>query len=389
MLCLIGIGLSSITGQNLAQRSVSLRPSPDTSANKSYSGLSYEQTRLIPSSWGVKSVLFNSTGTKLYALNLENMYISEFSQKSKKLIRVFSFKPTKSMGLDYRSHQAIPSFAEKPVEACFTHQDKILWVSLHNSGGIIPLLLDSVLLNKPLAGQVNKVVYLSNQDTHTRDTLLFPLIHTGKTPKVIAKTADNRYLLVSNWTSKTVSILKINDTLAPYGKKIATISTPAIPRGIAVDDQNSRTYVGIMGGNSIIRINHKNWKIEKRFTVPQNPRHLVTDTSGHLFVSFNSVSEIACMSTATGRILFTARTHAQPRTIALSGNQKFLFVTCYLGNKIDVFKVNPGSFSRIFSIDCPGKPVGIALYENQDTIEAWVGNYLAGHLNVFTFKKVN
>jgi len=283
----------------------------------------------------------------------------------------------------------IPSFAEKPVEACFSHHDKILWVSLHNSEGIIPLPLDSAWRGQSAASSVrNKVVYLSHQGTQVKDTLLVPLIQTGKTPKVIAKTADNRYLLVSNWTSKTVSILKINDTLAPYGKKIATISTSAIPRGIAVDDKNSSTYVGIMGGNSIIRINNKTWKVEKRFTVPQNPRHLVTDNLGRLFISFNAVSEIACMATSTGRILFTAKTHAQPRTIALSENQKFLFVTCYLGNKIDVFKINPGSFRRIFSIDCPGKPVGIALYENKDTIEAWVGNYLVGHLNVFTFKKI-
>jgi 6-phosphogluconolactonase (cycloisomerase 2 family) len=143
-----------------------------------------------------------------------------------------------------------------------------------------------------------------------------------------------------------------------------------------------------MGGSKIMVVNNKTWKIETYLNVPPNPRHVILDALGHLFVSFNSSSQIANIDTRTGKILFKAQTHAQPRTIALSKNQKFLFVTCYAGNTVDVFKINKQSFDRIYSIKCSGKPVGIDLYEDEAKLEAWVCNYIAGNISVYTFKKV-
>jgi len=355
---------------------------------KAYSGLTLEQSLVLPVSMGVKSVLFNSTGTKLYALGLEEMSIYEFDRKNKKLLRKINFKPNAAKGLDYILNKPIPSFAEKPVEACFSHHDKILWVSLHNAGGIVPIFLDSLSSERlPAFTKHGKVAYVTNFERQTQDTLYLPLVQTGKMPKVIAKTADDKYLLVSNWGSKTVSILKINDTLAPYGKRIANITVQAIPRGIAVDDRHKKSYVAVMGGNQISAISHKNWKIEKNLVVPISPRHLVMDTAGRLFSSFNVISQIACIEPGTGKILFKANTHSEPRTIALSKNQKFLFVTCYAGNTIDIYKINPHSFKRIYSLKCTGKPIGIGLYEDEDKLEAWVCNYLAGNLKVYMFKK--
>lgn len=363
-----------------------VKPMPDKV--KPYSRLVFHQSQILRSSFGVKSVLFNSDGTNLYALNLEAMSIYEFSQARKKIVREIVFSPTKARGIDYLRRKPLSSFAEKPVEACLSHHDKILWVSLHNAGGVVPIFLDSLLLRRPpnfLTG--DKLAYVTNFETQTKDTIELPLIRTGKTPKVIAATADNNYLLVSNWSSRTVSVLKINDTLPPYGKKIATIATPATPRGITIIDKDQRSYVAIMGNNTIAVINNKKWKIEKTFVVPLNPRHLIADTAGHLFVSFNALSKIACIDAKTGKVLFTARTHPQPRTIALSKNQRFLFVTCYAGNSVDVFKINRQSFSKIYSLKCTGKPVGIAIYEDDNKLEAWVCNYMAGNLKVFTFRK--
>jgi DNA-binding beta-propeller fold protein YncE len=350
--------------------------------------LIFEGSQDLPVSIGVKSVLFNSSGTKLYALSLEGMCIYEFDRKSKKILREINFKPTRARGWDYSLNRGIPSFAEKPVEACFSHQDKILWVSLHNAGGIVPIVMDTLPQRKSLSVLPGKVAYITDFERQKRDTVQLPLIRTGEIPKVIAETADSKFLAVSNWGSKSVSILKLNDTLvAPYGKKIATINLPAIPRGIAVDDKNGKTYVAIMGGNKIAVINNKNWKIEKSLPVPTNPRHLLLDSNGNLFISFNAIAQIGCFKANTGKSLFKVNTHLQPRTIALSKDQRFLFATCYAGNSVDVFKINRNGFTRIYSFRCSGKPVGIALYENKDKLEAWVSCYLSDHLKAFEFKK--
>jgi DNA-binding beta-propeller fold protein YncE len=354
-----------------------------------YSKLVYEESFVLPALSGVKSVLFNTAGTKLYAINLEGMSIYEFDRQKRKLLRKFEFKPSVAPGWDYTLKKPMPSFAEKPVEACFSHQDKILWVSLHNAGGIVPILLDSVLQNKARTyAAEGKVVYIADLEKRTTDTLYLPLVRTGIMPKVIAKTADNKFLLISNWGSKSLSVLKINDTLAPYGRKVATLAMSAVPRGIAIDNKNKHSFIGIMGGSQITVIGNKNWRKVKDLPAPANPRHLVLDSTGHLFVSFNGLSEIACIEARSGKILYKIKTSLQPRTIALSKNQQFIFVTCYGGNAVEVFKINQRSFDKVYAIKSEGKPVGVTLYEDDDKIEAWVCNYLAGKIYVHVFKKV-
>ena len=363
----------------------------DTSAlPKQYSGLVYEKVELLSSAPGTKSVLFNSAGSKLYAMNLEGMSVYEFDQPTRKIIREFKFKPTKGIGWDYVKDKPIPSYEEKPVEACLTHNDKILWISLHNAGGIVPVWIDSIgAYSKPVNNRAIKHISIIYPGNNKKVSFNAPLIRTGKTPKVIAKTADSKYLLVSNWHSYDVSVLKLNKAKYPFGKVISTIRVAAIPRGIAVDDKTGKSYVAIMGGASIAVINNDAWVKEDNINVASNPRHIVMDTNGHLFVSYNSLAQIACIDAASGKTLFTEETHSKPRTIILSKNYKFLFVTCYTADTLDVFKINDTNFEKITSLPCKGHPVGVDIFENDDKLEAWVCSYSNGSISVFSFRKKN
>ena len=149
--------------------------------------LIYEKTEKLAAAPGTKSVLFNSSGSKLYAMNLEGMSVYEFDQPTRKIIREFKFKPTPGTGWDYVKEKPIPSFQEKPVEACLSHDDKILWVSLHNAGGIVPIFIDSIELNKRSAvkQEIKKITVLY-PGTNKKDSFSVPLIKTGKTPKIIS-----------------------------------------------------------------------------------------------------------------------------------------------------------------------------------------------------------
>ena len=359
-----------------------------TEKPKQYSELIYEKVELLSSAPGTKSVLFNSTGSKLYAMNLEGMSIYEFDQLTRKILREFKFKPTKGIGWDYVKDKPIPSYQEKPVEACFTHNDKILWISLHNAGGIVPVWIDSIqAYNKPTNKQPVKHITVIYPDNNKKDSFNVPLIKTGKTPKVIARTADSKFLLVSNWHSYNVSVLELDKARYPFGKVISTIPVAAIPRGIAVDDKTGKSYVAIMGGASIAVISNAVWMKEDNINVASNPRHIVMDTTGHLFVSYNSLAQIACIDAASGKTLFTGETHAKPRTIILSKNYKFLFVTCYSADTLDIFKINDTNFEKITSLPCEGHPVGVDIFENDDKLEAWVCSYSNGSISVFSFKK--
>jgi len=80
-------------------------------------------------------------------MNLEGMSIYEFDQATRKVVKEFKFKRTKGMGWDYEKDKPISSYQEKPVEACLSHNDKFLWVSLHNAEGIVPIRVDSIDAN--------------------------------------------------------------------------------------------------------------------------------------------------------------------------------------------------------------------------------------------------
>lgn len=385
------------------QSSGSVKPAPDTSAPahiirdtvaaaiyvKPYEDLEYLKKEVLTAASGTKAVLFNSTGTRLYAMNLEGMSVYEFDQASRKILREFKFTPTKGTGWDYSKSRPIASYQEKPVEACFSHNDRILWVSLHNAEGIVPIFVDEFdkAYDNPIPGMKTKPVTVIYPGQAKKDIFNVPLIETGKTPKVISRTADSRYLLVSNWHSRNVSVLEMDAETYPFGKVISTIPVSAIPRGIVVDDNRKKSFVAIMGGASLSVIDNETWKADTIFKVASNPRHIVMDTSGHLFVSYNSLGSIACIDAASGKTLFTTKTHAQPRTIVLSKNHKFIFVTCYTSDIVDVYKINENSFTKVASLPCGGRPVGVDIFEDPEKLEAWVCSYSSGSISVYTFKK--
>lgn len=365
---------------------------PATPALPPYSSLRYTKTEVVKAAPGTKSVLFNSAGSQLFAMNLEGMSIYQFDRRSRTVTREFKFKPTRGTGWDYETDKPIPSYEEKPVEACLSHDDKWLWVSLHNAEGIVPIRVDSLSANKhtgqtiPDNARLKKITVIERGTAHL-DSFQVPLILTGKTPKVIARTGNSSHLLVSNWHSYNVSVLSTHPERFPYATVIDTVSVPAIPRGIVVDDRNQRSFVAIMGGASLLSVNNNVWMKEKSLTVASNPRHLVIDSSGRLFVSYNRIGQIACIDPNNGETLFTAATAAQPRTIILSKNHRFLFVTCYSSDKLEIFRINDDSFTRIASLPCPGHPVGVDIYENENKLEAWVCSYTTGKISVFNFEK--
>ncbi len=383
-------GSKEITNDSLAKKVIkdTILPIP---VLKAYNNIEYEKKEVLNAAGGTKSVLFNTSGSKLYAMNLEGMSVYEFDQTSRKLTREFKFTPTRGQGWDYNRSRPIASFQEKPVEACFSHDDKILWVSLHNADGIVPIWVNDISKNNAItsAEQKTKAVTIIYPGAAKTDSFQVPLIETGKTPKVISRTADSKFLLVSNWHSRNTSVLEMNTDASPYGKVISTIPVSAIPRGIAVDDKNGKSYIAIMGGSSLNVVDNNTWKSESIMNVWSSPRHIVMDASGHLFVSYNSLGTIACIDVATGKQLFSAKTHSQPRTIVLSKNHKFIFVTCYTSDFVDVYKINSDNFEKVASLPCGGHPVGVDIFEDDKTLEAWVCSYSSGSISIYSFKKKN
>lgn len=344
--------------------------------------LHFSNLHFIPCSAGIQSVVLNNEQSKAYGISLEQMTIQEFDQGGKTITRDFRFKPTRGMGWNYTSNTQIPSWQEKPVNAVFKSNDQTMWVSLHNAGGVVELAPDTLIQSR---AQSKKRLYIHNYATTITDTVDVPLIRTGRTPKALNLINDGKQLLVSNWHSKSLSVL--NTAAAPHARNIRTIPVYGTPRCIAVDERNNKSFVSFAGSSRISVINNKTWKIEKRILLEDTPRSMTIDTSGRLFVSFTASGEVACIDPQTGKSLYKAYTHAEPRAIALSKDQRFLFVACSSGNMLDVFEISDTGLKRKFSLECTGNPSGIALAETEAKVEVWIPTSQEDTLKVFTFTK--
>jgi DNA-binding beta-propeller fold protein YncE len=338
---------------------------------------------------GTKSVVFDSSQAKLYAMNLDGMSICEFDRASRRLLRKLVFEGTPGEGYNYQTKKNFDSFEEKPVEACLTHQDRYLWLSLHNAGGVV--FWDLLSPVQRLGGQQTRPARLLTYqpDSTGRNQLAseqvihLPFIATGRTPKVVVASPDQRRLYVANWHANTVSVLDISRHDPSRWAKLVDVPARPVPRGMAVSADNRRLYIGQMGGSHIDVLGLDSLKRQHRIQTGVNPRHLVL--RGHyLFASLNLSGKLLQIDTETLKVVRSASTLPQPRTIALSPDGSLLFVTCYTKDRVQVFRADDLSLLGSYKTD--HHPVGVAVHQSGDQVEAWVGNYASGTISVLRFR---
>jgi len=78
-------------------------------------------------------------------------------------------------------------------------------------------------------------------------------------PKYVAVTPNDKYVVVTNWCSWTVSI--VNEATHHL---VATIPVGAYPRGIAISPDSHLAYVAIMGSDVIDVISLSTFKSSDR-----------------------------------------------------------------------------------------------------------------------------
>jgi DNA-binding beta-propeller fold protein YncE len=352
--------------------------------------LHVRQHQTLTSEYGVKSVLFNPAKTNLYALNLEGLSIYDFDRASRTLRRYIRFRRTPSKGYDYEEKKIIESFEEKPVEGFITHQGRYLWVSLHNGGCIAVWDLEKGSTAQPgkpfkLADEhvATGVDPQTGKKTFTKQELRLLTISTGKTPKIIGGSPDGKYLFVTNWHSQTTSVIDISSPDPSGWSKIKDLANGAIPRGLAVSPDSKKLYVAIMGGNYLQEFDLATLTRTRTLNVGAGPRHIVLADS-LLYISLNAADEIIRYNLRTQRVEKRSPTGDAPRTIILSDDRKFLFVTCYKSHLLEVYDAR--TFKRLGRYPSPENPVGVDLYQDDKAYEAWVCNYTRGTISVFVLE---
>lgn len=318
----------------------------------------------IPTGASPKSVTISDDGKLAYVMNLEACTISVFDTGTHKLVRTISFPQTPARGWDYEKGYEIPSVAEKPVQAAFTHGGKYMWVSLHNAQAVVVFAVDGKGFDpKSHKNTMLATVHEADGKTWWRNMLRIP---TGKTPKVLAVSPDGKYVAVSNWHGDSVTVIN-----ARTFKPVKTLPVESIPRGMVFSRDGRRLYVGIMGGTQIDVFNTTSWKKSSIISnVGVAPRELILDRAGRfLYSSCNSSCTITKIDATKGKTLASISVGSEPRTIAFSPDERRIYAVCYGSHKLYV--VDTEKFKVVDTLSTGENPVGIAVAPSGDI---WVTN---------------
>ena len=195
----------------------------------------------------------------------------------------------------------------------------------------------------------------------------------GSVPKVVKVTPDNKYILVSNWCSYTLSVISVDDQ-----KLVKTIKIGRYPRGIAVSADSAYAYVVEMGGSNIHRINLNDFS-KSLIPIGVNPRAVeLSPDNKTLYATLNVSGRVIAWNLETNKAIKSVKTGATARSLAMSGDGSALFVVNFTSGTVT--KLRSSDLSKVQTIKVCKEPIGIT-YDNESN-RTWVACY-EGSVKVF------
>jgi YVTN family beta-propeller protein len=195
----------------------------------------------------------------------------------------------------------------------------------------------------------------------------------GSVPKVVKVTPDNKYILVSNWCSYTVTIISVETQ-----KTVKSIKIGRYPRGISISSDSKFAYVAEMGGNRIHRIALDDFSVT-HIPIGSNPRAIeLSPDNTKLYATLNISGKVIAWDLEANMAIKTVATGKSARSLAISSDGSSLFVVNFRSGTLS--KVRTSDMKVIQNIKVCVKPIGVTY--DSETSRTWVACY-GGSIKVF------
>jgi YVTN family beta-propeller protein len=196
----------------------------------------------------------------------------------------------------------------------------------------------------------------------------------GSVPKVVEVTPDNKYVLVANWCSYTVSVISVEKN-----KIVKTIKIGRYPRGIVVNNDSTKAYVAEMGGNRIHVINLQDFSTSF-IPIGSNPRAIVlSPDNSTMYVTMNLSGRVASWNLVTNTIGKSVKTGNAARSLAISKDGSALYVVNYKSDTMS--RVRTSDMKVTQNIKVCNEPIGITY--DVETSNTWVACY-KGQIKIYS-----
>lgn len=270
------------------------------------------------------------------------------------------------------SSLGIPGFSGThrgaPVEGAFSPDSQYLYITNYAMYGK-GFTKEGQDVCSPSSGFDNSFVSRINLENYEIDAV-YPV---GSVPKVVSVTPDNKYVLVSNWCSYTVSVISVEKQ-----KLVRTIKIGRYPRGIAISSDSKYAYIAEMGGNNIHRIDLTDFT-KSLIPIGSNPRAIqLSPDDKTLYATLNISGKVIAWNLEQNKVIKSVKTGLSARSLALNGDGTALFVVNFRSGTIT--KLRAADLSIIQNVKVCKEPIGVT-YDNE-TEQAWVACY-EGSIKVF------
>ena len=270
---------------------------------------------------------------------------------------------------DFGYSKTTGNYKGAPVEGTFSPDGKYLYVSNYAMYGK-GFNKEGTDKCSPADKYDNSFVYRIDRSNYQIDSV-YPV---GSVPKVVEVTPDNKYVLVANWCSYTVSIISVEQN-----KVIKTVKIGRYPRGIAISNDSSKAYVAEMGGNRIHVISLQDFSTSF-IPIGSNPRAIVlSPDNSTMYVTMNLSGRVASWDLINNKPGKSVRTGEAARSLAISANGSALFVVNYKSDTMS--RVRTSDMKVTQNIKVCNEPIGITY--DVPTGNTWVACY-KGQIKIFS-----
>jgi YVTN family beta-propeller protein len=305
-----------------------------------------------------KSVLSSGTGLVSAHNMMYRHSVTIYDTNKNALVATVSDKVRLS---DFGFKKYSGTYKGAPVEGAFSPDGKYLYFTNYAMYGK-GFTKEGTDKCSPADGYDTSFLSRVNLKNYTIDAV-YPV---GSVPKVVKVTPDNKYILVSNWCSYTVSVISVET-----GKTVQNIKIGRYPRGIAISQDSTYAYVAEMGGAGVHRIDLRDFS--KTFIrVGSNPRALVLAPDDKtLYVTLNASGKVAAWDLVAGKLIKTVSTGKAARSLDMSDDGSALFVVNFGSGTMS--KVRASDLKLIQTVKVCNEPIGITFDAPSQT--TWVACY--------------
>lgn len=204
-------------------------------------------------------------------------------------------------------------------------------------------------------------------------------IKTGPHPKILVLSADAKQLFAANWSGDSVTQIDIASA-----KVVRTLRAGKNPRGMAMTKSGS-LYVANFNGESIDVFKGSDLADRHRIKACPIPRHLALSTDEKLlFVSCYHDSMLHAVDLATEKVVHELHIGSSPKTIEVSRDGRFIWSADYGKETNSVSVIDTTDWTaRVFSV--PGMDHGSGLTLYPDGRRALVTGWYDSHVYMVGF----